>query len=50
MKNLITSLLLFFPTISLLGQSFSVFNLNTNDFPIVKAKFYAFDSNEDQIR
>ncbi len=31
------------------GQSFSVFDVDASNFPIVKAKFWAFDSNGDQI-
>ena len=34
---------------SVLGQTFSVFNINTDEFPIVKAKFWAFDSLGNQM-
>ncbi len=48
MKKLICIILLLIPY-SAFSQSLSVFDINTDDFPIVKAKFYAFDENGEQI-
>jgi VWFA-related protein len=48
MKKLICIILLLI-SYSALSQSLSVFDINTDDFPIVKAKFWAFDENGEQI-
>ena len=40
--------LLFLPIIAS-AQSFNVFDIDTSEYPITKAKFYSIDENGDQI-
>jgi VWFA-related protein len=50
MKQIITALLLIFLAVNnVTGQSLSVFDVNTEDYPTIKAKFYAFDVSGNQI-
>ena len=43
MKKILILIILF--KIGLLSQSLSIFDINPSNFPIIKAKFYAFDEN-----
>ncbi len=48
MKKAILTLLLLLP-LAAQAQSLSVFDIDTTDYPIMRAKFYVFDENRDQI-
>ena len=49
MKKFI-SLFIFLACYSAYSQSLSVFDVDTSSFPIMKAKFFAFDKDGKQIR
>ncbi len=49
MKKLIP-LFIILMTCTSFGQSLSIFNVDTTDFPIMRAKFFAFDKDWKQIR
>ncbi|MBM2817244.1 MAG: yiaD [Ignavibacteria bacterium] len=48
MKKIIVMFFLLF-SCSIYGQSLSVFDIDTSAFPTIKAKFFAFDSNGNQL-
>ncbi|TAL67629.1 MAG: choice-of-anchor D domain-containing protein, partial [Bacteroidetes bacterium] len=51
MKKIIFLCSLFqFITLTLVGQTLSVFDIDTSSFPLMKAKFFAFDKDWKQIR
>ena len=52
MKNTIFKAVLLFLAISTAayGQSISIFDIDTTNFPTMKAKFYAFDKDGNQVR
>jgi uncharacterized protein (TIGR02145 family) len=43
------AIIFFLASINLSGQSVSIFDIDTTDFPLMKAKFYAFDSEGNQV-
>ena len=49
MKKLILLLIFFALETHLYGQSLSIFDVDSSSFPIMKAKFYAFDSDGKQV-
>ena len=49
MKKIALILILLLNTAALNAQSFTVFDVDTTDFPVMKAKFYAFDEEGNQI-
>ncbi|MCX6153826.1 MAG: hypothetical protein NT007_06690, partial [Candidatus Kapabacteria bacterium] len=42
--------LMFFCAVAATCQSLSVFNIDTSAFPVIRAKFFAFDAAGNQIR
>ncbi len=48
-KNIILSLIIIFVSVSAFSQTFEIFDIDTTSFPIMKAKFFAFDSKGEQI-
>lgn len=49
MKIFYTFLFLILTGSTLLGQNFHVYNVNSDDYPIIKAKFYVTDTDNKQI-
>ncbi|MCX6153662.1 MAG: VWA domain-containing protein [Candidatus Kapabacteria bacterium] len=50
MKIFLLYLIFAISAIEALGQSLSVFNIDTSSFPVIRAKFFAFDGSGNQIR
>ena len=49
MKNITIFLIFILSTLTLKAQSLTVFDIDTVSFPVMKAKFYAFDGDYKQI-
>lgn len=49
MKIIFTFILILSPFSLLWGQSFHVYDVNSEDYPVIKAKFYVTDTQENQI-